>query len=276
MRTWALVVDTWREALARYTLLGFLAVSSLFLLVLTFALNLDIVDGALAAGTLFGKSFDLPGKGPAIDSVVVTGQSVFAGMLYVLGVFLSVFATGSQVPNLQRRGTVDLYVTRPVGRTHLLLGRFLGAATLVAANLLFLCGGVFVVISLKTHVWNPRFLAASGLILAVFLSYLGFMYLVGVLTSSTPLSIMLPYALYLLSLPLAAHNRIAAAMDSRAAATTVHALYWVFPKTAELGRDLTGYVLGKSGVAVVPLATTIAFGAVCLAAAVAAFNRKNF
>ena len=54
MKTWALVVDTWREAFARYTLLGFIAVSSLFLLVLTFALNLDIVDGALAAGTLFG------------------------------------------------------------------------------------------------------------------------------------------------------------------------------------------------------------------------------
>ncbi|HVN76126.1 MAG TPA: hypothetical protein VMT19_07400 [Thermoanaerobaculaceae bacterium] len=276
MKTWALIVDTWREALARYTLLGFLAVSSLFLLVLTFALNLDIVDGALAAGALFGKSFDLPGKGPAIGTVVATGQSVFAGMLYVLGVFLAVFATGSQVPNLQHRGTVDLYVTRPVGRTHLLLGRFLGAATLVTANLLFLCGGVFVIISLKTHVWNPRFLAASGLILAVFLSYLGFMYLIGVLTSSTPLSIMLPYALYLLSLPLAAHNRLAAAMDSRLAAGVVHALYWVFPKTAEIGRDLTGYVLGKATLAVVPFATTVVFGAVCLAAAVVAFNRKSF
>jgi ABC-type transport system involved in multi-copper enzyme maturation permease subunit len=276
VKTWALIVDTWREALARYTLMGFLAVSSLFLLILTFALNLDIVDGALAAGTLFGKSFDLPGKGPAIDTVVVTGQSVFAGMLYVLGVFLAVFATGSQVPNLQHRGTVDLYVTRPIGRTHLLLGRFLGAATLVSANLLFLCGGVFVIISLKTHIWNPRFLAASGLILAVFLSYLGFMYLVGVLTSSTPLSIMLPYALYLLSVPLAAHNRLAAAMDSRLAACVVHTLYWVFPKTAEIGRDLTGYVLGKGTLAVVPFATTMVFGAVCLAGAVVAFNRKNF
>ncbi|MBZ5587059.1 MAG: hypothetical protein LAO05_00670 [Acidobacteriia bacterium] len=276
MKTWALIVDTWREALARYTLLGFLAVSSLFLLILTFALNLDIVDGALAAGTLFGKAFDLPGKGPAIDTVVVTGQSVFAGMLYVLGVFLAVFATGSQVPNLQHRGTVDLYVTRPIGRTHLLLGRFLGAATLVTANLLFLCGGVFVVISLKTHVWNARFLAASGLILTVFLSYLGFMYLIGVLTSSTPLSIMLPYALYLLSLPLAAHDRVAAAMDSRLAASTIHTLYWVFPKTAEIGRDLTTYVLGKATPAFVPLATTVMFGAACLAVAVVAFNRKNF
>ena len=175
----------------------------------------------------------------------MTGQSVFAGMLYVLGVFLAVFATGSQVPNLQRRGTVDLYLTRPITRTHLLLGRFLGAITLVTVNLLFLCGGVFVIISLKTGVWNPRFLVAMGLILVVFLSFLGFMYLVGVLSSSTPLSIMLPYALYMVSMPLAAHDHIAAAMDSRFWANVVHGLYWVLPKTAEVGRDLTAYVLGK-------------------------------
>jgi ABC-2 type transport system permease protein len=276
VKTWGLVVDTWREALARYTLLGFALVSALFLLILTFALNLDIVDGSLAAGTLFGKALELHGRAPAIDSVVVTGQSVFAGMLYVLGVFLAVFATGSQVPNLQHRGTVDLYVTRPISRTHLLLGRFLGAVTLVTANLVFLCGGVFLIVSLKTKVWNLRFLAAGAVILVVFLSFLGFMYLVGVLSSSTPLSIMLPYALYMISLPLAAHNRIAAAMDSRLAAGVVHTLYWILPKTAEVGRDLTGYVLGRTTPAMLPLATTAAFGAVCLGLALLVFNRKSF
>jgi ABC-2 type transport system permease protein len=269
-------VDTWREALARYTLLGFLLVSALFLLTLTFALNLDIVDGSLAAGTLFGKALEFHHGNRPIDTVVVTGQSVFAGMLYVLGVFLAVFATGSQVPNLQQRGTVDLYLTRPITRTHLLLGRFLGAMTLVIVNLLFLCGGVFLIISLKTKVWNPRFLVAMGLILVVFLSFLGFMYLVGVLSSSTPLSIMLPYALYMVSLPLAAHDHIAAAMDSRFWANVVHGLYWVLPKTAEIGRDLTAYVLGRTTPTLMPLATTAAFGAVCLAAAVVIFNRKSF
>lgn len=276
MKTWALIVDTWREALARYTLLGFLLVSTLFLVTLTFALNLDIVDGSLAAGTLFGKAIEFHHGTRAIDTVVVTGQSIFAGMLYVLGVFLAVFATGSQVPNLQRRGTVDLYVTRPVTRTHLLLGRFLGAFTLVTVNLLFLCGGVFVIISLKTGVWNPRFLVAIGIILVVFLSYLGFMYLVGVMSSSTPLSIMLPYALYMVSMPLAAHDNIAAAMDSRFWANVVNGMYWVLPKTAEVGRDLTAYVLGRATPTLMPLATTAAFGAVCLAAAVLLFNRKSF
>ena len=276
MKTWALIVDTWREALARYTLLGFLLVSALFLLTLTFALNLDIVDGSLAAGTLFGKALEFHHGNRPIDTVVVTGQSVFAGMLYVLGVFLAVFATGSQVPNLQRRGTVDLYLTRPITRTHLLLGRFMGATTLVIVNLLFLCGGVFLIISLKTKVWNPRFLFATGLILVVFLSFLGFMYLVGVLSSSTPLSIMLPYALYMVSVPLAAHDHIAAAMDSRFWASFVHGLYWVLPKTAEVGRDLTAYVLGRTTPNLMPLATTAAFGAVCLLAAVVIFNRKSF
>jgi ABC-2 type transport system permease protein len=276
VKTWALIVDTWREALARYTLLGFLLVSTLFLVTLMFALNLDIVDGSLAAGTLFGKAIEFHHGTRAIDTVVVTGQSIFAGMLYVLGVFLAVFATGSQVPNLQRRGTVDLYVSRPVTRTHLLLGRFLGAITLVTANLLFLCGGVFVIISLKTGVWNPRFLVAIGIILAVFLSYLGFMYLVGVMSSSTPLSIMLPYALYMVSMPLAAHDNIAAAMDSRFGANVVNGMYWVLPKTAEVGRDLTAYVLGRGTPTLMPLATTAAFGAVCLAVAVLIFNRKSF
>lgn len=276
MKVWALLVDTWREALARYTLLGFLIVSSLFLVILTFALNLDVVDGALAAGSLFGKDFGIHGRAPAIEQVVATGQSVFATMLYGLGVFLAIFATASQVPNLQRRGTADLYLSRPVSRTTLLLGRFLGAVTLVTANLLFLCGGVFVIISLKTGVWNFRFLLAGALILAVFLSLLGFMYLVGVLSSSTPLSIMLPYAIYIMAMPLAGHDQIAAAMDSRLGARTVETLYWILPKTAEIGRDMVLLIQGKGAPQLTPLLTTGAFGLVCLTLAVIRFNRKSF
>lgn len=276
MKLWALVVDTWREAFARYTLLGFVLVSSLFLLILTFALNLDVVDGTLAAGALFGKAFQMRGRTPAIDEVVVTAQSVFATMLYGLGIFLAIFATGGQIPNLQKRGTVDLYLSRPVARTTLILGRFLGAITLVTANLAFLCGGVFLIISLKTGVWNARFLTAALVILLVFFSLAGFMYLVGVLSSSTPLAIMLPYALYILSLPLAAHDRIAAAMDSRLGAWFVQALYWVLPKTSEIGRDLVQVVLGRGSVDPTLLITTGAFGLACLATSVVLFCRKNF
>lgn len=276
MKTWALIVDTWREARASFTLLGFLAISAFFQLILLFALNLDIVDGSLAAVSLFGKALDLPPHGADISRVVEGGQAMFAGMLYALGLFLAVFATGSQVPHLLRRGTVDLYLARPTSRCHILLGRYLGAVTLVAANFIFLCGGVFLIISLKTGVWNPRFALASALILLMFLSFLSFMYLVGVLSASTPLSIMLPYAIYMISMPLAAHDRIAAAMDSRFAAGVVHVLYWVLPKSSEIGRDVVQLVLGKGVPDLVPLATTVAFGLVCLTASVVVFAKKSF
>ncbi len=276
MKTWALIADTWREAFARFTFLGFAIASTLFLLILTFALNLDIVDGALAAGSLFGKEFVFPHHDTPIDQVVVHGQALFAGMLYGLGIFLAVFATGSLVPNLVKRGNVDLYLSRPIGRTHLLLGRYAGGVTLVVANLLYLCGGVFAIISLKTGVWNPRFLLAGAVILLVFLSFLGLMFLIGVLSGSTPLSIMVPYGLYVISLPLGAHERIAAAMDSRWAATLVRGLYWALPKTAELGRDMTRLVVGEGSVGLTAALTTAAFGLVSLLIAVVVFSRKNY
>jgi len=276
VRTWALVVDTWREALARYTLLGFLIASSLYLLTLALALNLDIVDGTLAAASLFGKALEFPHGAAPINEVVLTVEATFTGMAYGLGLFLAVFTTGSQVPNLVRRGTVDLYLSRPLSRTHVLLGRFAGAVTLVAANIAFLCGGTFLVVSLKTGYWNPRFLLAGGMIFLAFFAFLGLMVLVGVLSGSTPLSIMLPYAIYVVSLPLVAHDKIAAAMDSRVAASIVQGLYWVLPKSAELGRDMIQLVLGKGTPSLVAILTTLGFGAACLALAIVLFNRKNY
>lgn len=276
MKTWALIADTWREAFARFTFLGFAIASTLFLLILAFALTLDIVDGTLAAGRLFGQEFMLPRGGAPIDDVVVRGQAAFAGLLYGLGIFLAVFATGSLVPNLVKRGAVDLYLSRPLGRTHVLFGRFLGGVTLVTANLAYLCGGVFAIVTLKTGVWNPRFLLAGGVILLVFVSLLGLMFLVGVLSGSTPLSMMIPWGLYVVSLPLAAHEHIAAAMDSRLAAQVVHALYWLFPKTAELGRDMVQVVLQRGSVDPLAAFTTAAFGAVCLLIAVLIFERKSY
>jgi ABC-2 type transport system permease protein len=276
VRTWALVVDTWREAFARYTLLGFVVASTLFLLTLTFALNLDIVDGVLAAGSLFGKAFDVSSRPVPVNELVTNSEAAFAGMAYALGLFLAVFTTGSLVPNLSKRGTVDLYLTRPTSRTHVLLARFLGAATVVAANIAYLCGGVFLVVSLKTSVWNFRFLAAGALIFFVFLSYLGLMFLIGALSGSTPLSIMIPYAIYMITMPLAAHQRIEALVDSRLAAGVVRTLYWVLPKSAELGRDMLQLVLGRGTPSLAALATTGAFGLGCLVLGLVCFARKDF
>ncbi|MDQ5871514.1 MAG: hypothetical protein M3547_04845, partial [Acidobacteriota bacterium] len=57
----ASVEEVFREASARWTLLAYFAISSLFILLFAAAVNLDIVDGALAGAKLFGREVDLGG-----------------------------------------------------------------------------------------------------------------------------------------------------------------------------------------------------------------------
>jgi len=52
----AVVEDTFREAFSKFTFITFFCLSTLLTLFFLFALNLDIVDGALAAAKIFGES----------------------------------------------------------------------------------------------------------------------------------------------------------------------------------------------------------------------------
>ena len=57
MKAWAASVEeVFREAAARWTLIAYFTLSSLFILVFALAVNLDVVNGALAGAKLFGQS----------------------------------------------------------------------------------------------------------------------------------------------------------------------------------------------------------------------------
>ena len=51
------VEEVFREAAARWTLVAYAALSTLFIALFAAAVNLDVVDGALAGAKLFGKRF---------------------------------------------------------------------------------------------------------------------------------------------------------------------------------------------------------------------------
>jgi ABC-2 type transport system permease protein len=104
----ASVEEVFREASARWTLLAYFALSSLFILTFALAVNLDIVDGALAGARLFGKTVDLGGEKVDMDRLVLGFETGFSGFLYMLGTFLALFATAHLVPRLQEKGTIDL------------------------------------------------------------------------------------------------------------------------------------------------------------------------
>jgi ABC-2 type transport system permease protein len=274
--------DVFREAAARWTLVAYFTLSSLFILIFACAVNLDIVNGALAGAKIFGQSVEMGGEKVDLDKLVLGFESGFAGFLYLVGTFLAIFATAHLVPRMQERGTVDLYLSRPVSRPALLLSRYTAGLLLSASNLVYLLGSIWVIVALKTHVFSGRFFLAGGVILFGIAALLAFAFLVGVVTSSTAVSIMATYALFFFSAMLAVHDKIAAALSSDLAARTINGLYWALPKTAELGKAAVALVAGdeiphlSKSLALAPFLTTGAFTLVALALAVILFRRKDF
>lgn len=279
---WANIEDVMREAAARWTLIAYFLLSSIFIIIFASAINLDIVDGALAGAKLFGKEVDMRDS-ISIEKLVLGFETGFSAFLYFLCTFLAIFATAHLVPRMQEKGTVDLYLARPVGRVRLLLSRYVAGLILAASNLIYLMGSIWLIVAWKTHVFNSRFLLAGAIIFLVIAVLLAFAFLVGVFTSSTAVSIMATYGIFFFGLMLAAHDRIAAAVSKEWQAAVIQTMYWVFPKTAELAQAVVAFVGGEqlperilSTLSPAPFVTTGAFGLGCLILASWLFTRKEF
>ena len=275
--------EVFREAAARWTLVAWFLLSTLFVGIFAAAVNLDVVDGALAGVKLFGKTVDLAGKKVDVDKLVLGFEGGFSAILYLVGTFLAVFATAHLVPRLQEKGTVDLYLSRPVGRVPLLLSRFAGGFLLAAVNVFYLIVSIWLIVGWKTGVWDARLLGGGLLILFAITALLAFAFLVGVVTSSTAVSIMATYAIFFVSSVLAAHEKIEAALSSEWTAGLVKTLYWVLPKTAQLGQAIVTLVSDGRGfrhaAAIEPFTvygTTAIFAVAMLSLASWLFSRKDF
>ena len=281
---WANIEDVMREAAARWTLIAYFLLSTIFILIFASAINLDIVDGALAGAKLFGKEVTMPADHQiSIEKLVLGFESGFSPVLYFLCTFLAIFATAHLVPRMQEKGTIDLYLSRPVSRVKLLLSRYVAGLILAGTNIVYLIGSIWLIVMWKTHVVHPRFFIAAAIILFVIATLLAFAFLVGVITSSTAVSIMTTYGLFFFALMLVGHARIAAAVSKEWQAWLINTLYWILPKSAELGQAVIAFVSGDqaperlaSALTPAPFLSTAAFGIVCLALASWCFQRKEF
>ena len=192
----ASIEEVFREAAARWTLIAYFVLSSLFVLVFALAVNLDVVNGALAGAKLFGQSVAMGGQEISIERFVLGFESGFSGFLFLIGTFLALFATAHLVPRLQEKGTIDLYLSRPVGRVALLLSRYVGGLALAGANLAYLILSIWLIIVWKTHVAHARFLLGGLVIFFTIAVLMAFAFLVGVVTSSTGVALMTTYAVF--------------------------------------------------------------------------------
>lgn len=277
------IEEVFREAAARWTLIAYFILSSLFILLFSAAVNLDIVDGALAGVSLFGNEAILGPDELSLEKLMIGFESGFSAIIFIVSVFLAIFATAHLVPRLQDKGTVDLYLSRPVGRVPALLYRYIAGLLLAGINVVYLIGTIWLVLGWKTGVFHLRFLGSALVIMLVIAILLAFTFMVGTVTSSTGVSIMSSYALYFITVILSAHDKIAAAVSSEVTANIINGLYWTLPKLVELqGATIALVAAGQAPeevsrfLTLSPFMTSSVFGVACLAIACVHFSRKEF
>jgi ABC-type transport system involved in multi-copper enzyme maturation permease subunit len=270
--TAALVRDTFREALARKIFWGFFGCSTALILFFVFIMRIDVVEGARATVSLFGKT----SGGQDVQRVVRQTHAAIAAFLYTAGMFLAVFASAGLIPSVFEPGRIDLLLSKPVERYHILLGRYLGNLLVIAANVFYLVFAVWLIFGLKTGVWTYGFLWSSALTVFVFAVLLTVVVLVGVLWESAAVTTMVTFGLMIVSPILAQQSLLERLLSSEFSRNIVRAVYYALPKVFDLGRITRSLVLGEGIGNWMPVWSSALFGAVILGAGLYAFAKKDY
>ena len=276
---------TLRELLAKKIILGLFGVATLVWVVLALALQLDVIEGTLAGVRFFGGELgegdignqdeELPFGSSMLETFVFGAEMFAAGAAYWVGILLALFATGGLIASMLQRGQVDLLLTKPISRAKILTGRLMGVSVVMLALLIYLLGAVWLVMSIKTGVWNPRFLLAIGVVFIMFMVLYSLISLTSVWTGSTPLSMILTFGLLFATLILAIEPlREQITQPGRG---IVVVLYNLLPKFVDVGAYIVPQlVVGEPVASWSPLVSSLAFGIIAYAGAFWLFRRKDF
>lgn len=85
-----------------------------------------------------------------------------------IALLLSVIITAFFIPNLLRKGSVDLVISKPIGRMRLLIYKYIGGLIFVLIITTYTVGGVWLALALRSGYWNPAFLAVIPLLTFTF------------------------------------------------------------------------------------------------------------
>ena len=270
--TLALVRDTFREAFARKIFWGFFGCATAVILFFIFLMRIDVVEGALATISLFGSRSGAQDVAQLVRGV----HGALAAFLYGFGLFLAVFASAGLIPTIFEPGRIELLLSKPVSRHHILLGRYLGALAVIAFNMLYLVLSVWLILGIKTNIWAYEFLYSSAFAIFVFAVLLTIVLVVGVLSESAVLSTMVTFGVMIASLIVSQTSTIERLMASEWSRNVVRGLYYALPKVWDMGAIGRRLVIGAPIESWMPAWSSALFGAVMLVAGLFIFSRRNY
>lgn len=196
-QTYAMLLDQYRELSARKLFWITLALS---LLVVALYGSFGINERGL---TFFHWQFDTsPFDSNRIEPSLLY-KFIFANLavpiwLTWIATILALISTASIIPDFIAGGSVELTLSKPIGRTRLLLTKFASGLLFVMLQVGAFAVASFLVIGIRGGDWEPRIFLSIPIVV-VFFSYLfAFAVFFGLLTRSTLASLMLTALVWVL------------------------------------------------------------------------------
>lgn len=125
------------------------------------------------------------------------GQLVYRVFSWGVGVVgasvilvLSCVITAFYIPNMLRKGTIDLLLSKPIHRATLLFYKYVGGLLFVFLNTSVLIGGLWLILGLRGGIWSASFLFMILVLTFEFAFFYALSALMAVLTRSAVVSIL--------------------------------------------------------------------------------------
>lgn len=262
---------TIREALSKKIIVTFFAISTFVLLLfMTIFISLSVED--------FAKVSSQGDLSINFANEVLKGlKLIIVAPLFGGGLFLSIFSASSFIPNMLEKGNIDILLAKPISRTEIILGKFLGGVIIVTLNIAYLIIGIWILIIAKFGIWDASILYSILTISFTFSVLYSLIILIGILTQSSIIAMIISYLIFFIISPiLNARNSISIFITDKLVNQIIDIFYYIVPKTSELGSITTDLVIGYKIDSYQPFVTSLIFLILNLYLSIIIFNKKDF
>lgn len=266
----ALILNTFREAIAKKIFIGFLIIITLVNLVFVFAVNADSIEGMVNLMETTGEE--------AIKQFIIGFEVFVLNLSHLLIITFCLVSVSSFIPSMLEKGSIDLLLSKPISRTNILLGKFTGGVLLIFLCLSYLIGFVWLILSLKTGYWHFPFLLSILLMTFSFAVIFSFVILIGLTTQSSVLSIIITLFLVFVICPVLAVREevIFSFVNNEIIKFILNFFYYILPKPNDLINIAGNIIKGEEIFSYQPLITSFLFMFAILSLSILYFKKKDY
>jgi ABC-type transport system involved in multi-copper enzyme maturation permease subunit len=272
----AIIEETFREAKARKTLVGFFLLSCVLIILALVIFQNETVQNAMNESESL-RAEDIAAA--ALNTTVLDVMwMIIAWNLYVFALCLGIFASASFITSMMEKGAIDLLISKPVPRWLYILGRYTGASIIMLIEVAFFVLGMWVVVSLSVGRWNWGFPMSIAHIMLGFMGMYSVVVLVSVLSRSNLLAIITGFGILFIAFLLSIGRFAGEVVDTGSKGVfgyIVDVLYYVFPQAIDMGTNMANGIIGKE-IKWTPIFLNLGLTVSYLSLSVFAFKKKEF